>query len=507
MKKLSVIWTLLIALVLASSCEKGFDVLNTNPNSPTTLNPIFTFNNALVSSTFPADVLVFESAIVQQVTSPNGTVLAGANFNQNNFPRNAGLWVRYYRDVIRYLVDIINQTKSNPSRSNLYNMARIWKAHTFMVLTDTYGDIPYTEAGLGFIGGTTFPVYNTQQSIYTDLLKELNEASVALDAAKTRETGDVMYGGDVVKWKRLGYSLLLRAGMRLSKVNAALAEQTAKQALAGGVFLNNADNSVIRNDAAAYQNPTGGTLNGTEANNYYLTANFVSYLKSTGDPRLASIAARYVGAKSGSEQTVARIDRDPAKQTGMPLGFDNNTVGAQATKDGLASFYDYSQVDRTRMAKLGSPTFFVTHAQTQLLLAEAAQRGWVTGSAATYYNAGVTAHMELMADYDPGSAIPVAAITTYLTANPYVAARGLELISTQYWVASFLNFPESWANFRRTDLPALTPNPYPAKTIRGNFILRLTYPDSENSVNQANLKTAVAAQGADNLDTPVWWDK
>lgn len=507
MKKLHLVWTLLITLALTSGCEDGFDALNTNPNSPTALNPIFTFNNALVNSTFPADVLVFESAIVQQVFSPNGTVLAGANFNQNNFPRNAGLWARYYRDVVRYLVDIINQTKADPNRSNLYNMARIWKAHTFMVLTDTYGDVPYTEAGVGFLSGNTFPKYDKQETIYADILKELTEASAALDAAKTRETGDVMYGGDVTKWRKLGYSLLLRAGMRLSKVNPTLAQQTAQRALAGGAFQNNADNSAIRNDAAAYQNPTGQTLNGSEANNYYLTKYFVDYLRNTADPRLESIAVRYVGAASGAQQVAARADRTAAKQIGMPLGFDNGTVGAQATRDGLASFYDYSQVDRTRLAKLSSPSFFVTHAQTQLLLAEAAQRGWVTGSAADYYNAGVTAHMQLMGDYDAASAIAPAAITAYLAANPYVAARGLELINTQYWVASFLNFPEAWANFRRTDLPALTPNPYPAKTIQGNFILRLTYPDSENSVNQGNLQTAVAAQGANSMDTPVWWDK
>ncbi|MCY7350985.1 MAG: SusD/RagB family nutrient-binding outer membrane lipoprotein [Cytophagaceae bacterium] len=508
MKKLHITCTLLIMLVLTTSCEKGFDELNTNPNSPTTLNPIFTFNNALVTSTFPAEVLVFESAIVQQVFSPNGTVLAGANFNQNNFPRNAVLWQRYYRDVIRYLVDIIGQTKSNPSRSNLYNMARIWKAYIFMVLTDTYGDIPYTEAGLGFSGGVTFPKYDTQQSIYTDLLKELNEASAALDAAKTREAGDVMYGGDIVKWKRLGYSLLLRGGMRLWKANPTVAQQAVQQAVAGGVFQSNADNAVIRNDASAYQNPTGATLNGTEANNYYLTKFFVDYLRTTADPRLEGIAVRYVGAASGAQQVAARADRTAAPQIGMPLGFDNNSIPVRATADKLASFYDYSQLDRTRMAKLGSPTFFVTHAQTQLLLAEAAQRGWVTaGTAANYYTAGITAHMQSLADYDAGSTVPAAAITAYTTANPYVAARGLEQINTQYWIASLLNFPESWANFRRSDFPVLAPNPYPAKTIRGTFILRLTYPDAENSVNNTNRQAAITVQGPDDMDTPVWWDK
>ena len=507
MKKIHLIWTLALLLVVASSCDKGFDELNVNPNSPRALNPIFTFNNALLNSTSPNDVLVFESAIVQQVFSPNGTTLAGANFNQNNFPRNANLWIRYYRDVVRYLIDIIDQTKSNPNRSNLYNMARIQKAYIFTVLTDTYGDVPYTEAGLGFISGNAFPKYDKQEAIYTDILKELREASAALDATKTIETGEVMYGGDLTKWKRFANSLLVRAGMRLSQVNPTVAEQTVKQALAAGVFQSNADNAVIKNDAAAYQNPTGQLLNGSEANNYYLTAYFVNYLKSHNDPRLASIAARYVGAKSGSDQTAATINRDPAKQIGMPLGFDNSTVVAQATKDGLASFYDYSQVDRTRLAKLSSPSYLVTHAQTQLLLAEAAQRGWVTGSAADFYTAGITAHMQQMADFDPASAVPAAAITAYLAANPYVAARGRELINTQYWVASFMMFSEAWANFRRSDFPVLLPNPYPGKTIQGNFIVRLTYPDSENSVNQANLQPVIASQGPNTLETPVWWDK
>lgn len=509
MKKIPLILGLAAILTATSSCENGFDQLNTNPTAATALNPIFTFNNAIVNSSYPNGVLIWETAIVQQVFSPNSGVLAGANFNIDNPFSNAQIWQRYYRDVVRYLVDIISKTKSDANRSNLYNMSRIWKAYAFMILSDTYGDVPYFDAGQGFLGGNTLPKYDKQEAIYTDIIKELNEASAALDASKTRETGDVMYGGDITKWKRLGYSLLLRAGMRLSKVNPALAQSTVAQAVAGGVLQSNADNAAVRNDAN-YQNPVSGILNSTEANNYYLTKNFVDYLKSTNDPRLASIAARYVGAKSGSEQTTARINRDPAVQIGMPLGFDNGTIGAQATKDNLASFYDYSQVDRTRMAKLTAPCFILTYGQTQLLLAEAAQRGWVTtGTAATYYANGVRAHMEQLAEYDAASAVPAASITAYLTANPYVAARGLEQINTQYWVASFLNGPETWANFRRSGFPALAPNPYPGKTIKGNFIRRLTYPDSEISVNNANLQSALTAQGASSNtnDTPVWWDK
>jgi Starch-binding associating with outer membrane len=493
--------SVLIALLTGiSSCDKGFDDLNVNPTAATSLNPVFTFNNAIINTSFPGSTLVFEHPIVQQMFSPNSGVLAGGNFNVDNRGQ------RYYRDNIRYLVDVLNQTKADANRSNLYNMVRIWKAYSFMVLTDTYGDVPYTEAGLGYIGSNISPKYDAQQAIYADIIKELTEASAALDAAKPTESGEIAYGGTISKWKKFGYSLLLRAGMRLSKVDPTLAQATVQKAVAGGVFQANADNAVIRNDAN-YQNAVGSTLNSTEAANYYLTGYFVDYLKGTADPRLASIAVRYVGAKSGPEQTPAKANRDVAVQKGMPLGFDNGTIVARAAADGLASFYDYTQLDRTRMGKLNAPTYLVTFAQTQLLLAEAAQRGWTTGSAADYYNAGVTAHMQQLGDYDATSLVSAANITAYLTANPYTAAKGLEQINTQYWVASFLNGPEVFANFRRSGFPKLTPNPYPGKEIKGSFINRLTYPDSEISVNTAKINEAIARQGADNLDTRVWWDK
>ena len=154
-----------------------------------------------------------------------------------------------------------------------------------------------------------------------------------------------------------------------------------------------------------------------------------------------------------------------------------------------------------------APCFLVTYAQTQLLLAEAAQRTWTTGNAADFYTAGVTAHMKQLGDYDASSLVSDANIAAYLAKNPYVAAKGLELINTQYWIASFLNGPEVFANFRRSGFPILTPNPYPGKEIKGNFINRLSYPDSEQSVNTVKRQEAVTRQGPDNLDTHVWWDK
>lgn len=506
MKKTSRILGITALLFTTFACDNGFDEMNTNRISATAINPAFILNDGLINATMPFGTVIYEVGIVQQMVTPNSGVLTGANFNQDNRNATQELWQRYYRTTVRNAVSIINSVSDDPSRSNLLQMARILKAFAFIVLTDTYGEIPYSEAGKGFIDQIVLPKYDTQEVIYRDIIKELTEASAALDASKTIETADIVYVGDVTKWKRLGYSLLLRAGMRLSKVDPTLASQTVKTALQGGVMQSNADNFVIINNAN-YVNPIGNTLNATEANNIYLAAPFVDHLKSTNDPRLKSIAIRYVGAASGPQMVPERGSTDPAVQIGMPLGHDNNTIRQQATAAGLASFYDYSQVDRHRMTKIQSPFFLTTYAQTSLLLAEAAHRGWVDGPASALYEQGIKAHMEQMALYDPACGIPAADITAYVTAHPFDASNALEQINTQYWIASFLNGPEAFANFRRSGFPVLAPNPFAGKDITGTFINRLTYPNSEISVNPDAVRETVARQGPDNLDTKVWWHK
>lgn len=497
-----------LALVFAmTSCDKGFDELNINKTAATSVNPVFTFNNAIVNSSINASSVQYEMGIVQQMVSPNSGVLTGANFNQDNRDATVGHWQRYYRNVIRNTQDVINTTKSNAARSNLYNMARILQSYAFMVLTDSYGDIPYSEAGKGYSDQVVFPKYETQQNVYNGIIKELTEASGALDASKTVETADVLYGGNVALWKKFANSLLLRAGMRLVKVDIANAQKVVTAAAAAGVMEANSDNAFIKHDPN-YTNPVGQMLTSTEAANFYIGAPFLNYLLSTNDPRVKSITVRYVGAKSGTEHVAAKASTDPAVQIGMPFGFDNSTILGEAAKNKLASFYDFSQVDRTRMAKNTAPFYICTASETQLFLAEAAQRGWITSNKAeTYYNKGVKLNMEQLAAYDANSAVPSAAIDAYLSANPFDAAKALEQINTQYWISSFLNGAESFANFRRSGFPKLSPNPFPGKSIKGNFINRLTYPNSEISVNSTNVKEAISRQGADDLDTKVWWDK
>jgi len=498
---------LLLPLWGLGGCDKGFDELNINKTAATAINPVFILNNATVNSSFTTGSVFYEVGIVQQMITPNEGVLAGANFNQDIRNNTVQNWQKYYRTVVRHTQDVINQTKALPNRSNLTNMARILQAHAFMILTDSYGDIPYVDAAKGFTDQSFSPKYDTQQTVYAGIIKELTEASAALDASKTIETADILYSGNIALWKKYGNSLLLRAGMRLSKVDAAQAQQVVSRAAQAGVMELNADNALIRHDAN-YVNGIGNLLNSTEAANVYLAAPFIDFLKRTNDPRLRSIAVRYVGARSGPEQVAARASTDAAVQIGMPFGFNNSTIATEVTKSRLASFYDFSQADRTRMAKNTAPTFLVTAAQTQLLLAEAAQRGWVTGTTAeTYFNRGVRLHMEQLVAFDANSAVPAAAIDAYLRENPYSAATALEQINTQYWVAAFLNGPEAFANFRRSGFPRLTPNPFPGKGIKGDFIRRLTYPNSEISINNTNVREAIGRQGPDDLDTRVWWDK
>ena len=507
-------YSLFILLVgVVASCTKGLADLNKNKVNPTTLDAAFLMNNAIINTSYPTRTVIYEMCIVQQMVTPNGGVLAGGNFNVDSRDgTNASTWAVYYQNVIKYTHDAIVKTKDVPARANMYNMARIWQAYAFMILTDTYGAIPYTEGGAGYTDQIFFPKYDQQQDIYPKIIQELTEASAALNASGTIEASDVLYAGNIAKWKKFGYSLLLRAGMRLSKVDATKAQSAVQAALAGGVITDNADNAYLRHDAN-YLNPIGNMLNSTEAANWYLAKPFVDTLKNNNDPRLSAIAIRYVGATSGPAQTTTNQNSSAVVQIGMPMGYDNGTIPARATADGLASFYDYSQADRRRIAKTTAPMFFVTAAQTNLLLAEARFRGWITPAttAAQYFSNGIIANMDQMATYDAGSAVAAGARDAYVAANPLTAGKELNQINTQYWIASVFNGPEAFANFRRSGFPALAPNPYNQPNNpdvpNGTFIRRIGYPTSELSVNTSNVNAAIAIMGPDKLSTRVWWDK
>ncbi|MET0634831.1 MAG: SusD/RagB family nutrient-binding outer membrane lipoprotein [Chitinophagaceae bacterium] len=501
-----------VLITVFSSCDKNLAELNENKVNPTSLDPVLMLNQAIVATSFPMKTVVFDLGIVQQIVTPNGGVVAGANFNQDNRDITLPpLWAVYYQSVIKNTHDALVKSQDLPARSNLFNMARIFQSYAFMVLTDEYGDIPYFQGGAGYTDKVFFPVYDRQEAIYADIIKVLTEASAALNPAGPVEAADLLYAGSVAKWKKFANSLLLRAGMRLVKIDPARAQAVASAAITAGVITDNADNAYIRHDGN-YPNQAGNGLNGSEASNFYLAKPFVDQLKNTNDPRLSAIAVRYVGATSGNGQTAAAGNTTAAVQIGMPIGKDNGTILPQATADGLASFYDYSQADRRRILTVSSPVYLVSASQTLLLMAEARVRNWITTStAAQYFSDGIRAHMDQMVTYHPASAVSTGDRDVYITNTPLNAGTELEQINTQYWISSFLNGPEVFANFRRSGFPTLTPNPYgqPSNPDVPNntFIRRLTYPTSEIAVNTVNVNDAIDKQGEDKLSTRVWWDQ
>lgn len=501
------IFFLLVTILLIPACDKGFDDLNTNPVRLTSIDPVFQLNAAIISSSLGYNNLTYETTIVKQMITPFVGVGTGANLNQDNRGATQGNWQTGYRSVVKNLIDGIAALEETPDRSNALSMLRIWRAYSFMVLTDTYGDIPYFEAGKAYSEGVAFPVYDAQQNIYDDILNELSNATAALSESGDVVPQDVMYDGNIGQWRKLGNSLMLRAAMRLTKANPTKAQEFAARAISGGIMESNADNAVVRHNAN-YRNNVGTNLNGGQSQFYYLDQDFVNFMKSKNDPRLPAIGVRYMGAAQANDQIEANANRTFDVQIGMPQGFDNSTIPPIAQADGLVSFYEYTQLDRTRIGNPEAPCFLVTYAQTLLLQAEAIARGWVSGDAADIYARAIEANMQQYGLWAAGSEIADADIQAYIAANPLEAGKEIQQINEQYWMASYLIGPEAWSNFRRTGYPEVAPNPYPGSDLKTeDFIRRLTYPDSEQTVNKANLDAAVARQGPDILDTRVWWDK
>lgn len=503
-KSLKHTYWLVVLLIVLCSCDAGFDAMNVDDTALTSVDPVFQLNEAIMESELQGNHIRCEASIVKQQMRIFTGVGACGNFNVNaSSDVSSTIWNIAYQTQLKNLIDAQRNVDSN---TNLYQMIRIWKAYVFMIVTDSYGDIPYSEASLGFLEGNVFPDYDSQEDIYTSddgILEELANAAAALDPNLSTDNRVILYGGDINKWKRLGYSLLLKGAMRLTNINPGLAENYVNIAVDGGLMQSNEDNALIRHNAA-YSLGIGNALNGGQAHFQYLIEDFVDFLQNNNDPRLASIAVRYPNAAGAGDQNEANADRDPANQIGIPMGYNNNTITPVAQAAGLPSFMAYSQIDRTRMMDPQSPSFLVTYSLQQFYLAEAAFRNWIAGDPAVLYESAIEAHMQQFVEYGEDTAIDQSEINDYIQANPLVPGSEMEQIYTQFWVASYLIPTESWANFRRTGYPDLVPNP-----LRGDlsgsdedFMRRFAYPSPEVSIN-SNAQNGVSP---DEIYTRVWWD-
>jgi hypothetical protein len=515
---------IVISAFLLSGCTKKFEDINTDSNKVTADKyvPEYNLTRAQLEFTGNSDFsfevwrvnIIYCGMMMQQLA--NTSWYAGDKYMQND-GWAASYFDVAYRDQVKYIADLLEITKDNPALSNLYQVGRIMKVMIFSRLSDIYGDIPYTEAGLGYYGRIFTPKYDKQQDAYQDMLKELDQAAQALDPAKARPgNGDLIYRGasdNIAKWKKLAYSLMLRLGMRMIKADATGAKTWVEKAYAGGVMASNTDNAYILHDASGGRttinrnsnilsgewNATGWDRSSNAKTEVFLSKTFVDFLKNNNDPRLQYMAL--VRANGNST---------PASQVGMPNGYDQNGAAKDiSTAPGYpGDILNYSTIRGDVFLKLNGPTILLTYGQCELLLAEAAKRGWSVGaSAAIHYNNGVTATMKQIAQYDAGAVIPDLAITTYLTAHPYVDATGYDQINTQYWASCFLDWYEAWSNWRRSGYPVLTPVNYTGNATSGQIPRRMLYPSSEASVNGDSYSAAISRQGANTFLTRVWWDK
>ena len=328
----------------------------------------------------------------------------------------------------------------------------------------------------------------------------LNELETGIASISSGGFGgaDLIYGGDTEQWKRFGNSLMLRLAMRMSEVDAASARTWVGKAIAGGVMQSNADDAFI----AHTNGPEGVNRNGIgevldKSNGFgddcpRLSATLVDWMTATGDPRL-DIFGELPASGSGVHN-------------GMPNGLDDTSIQDNPTG---TSVDDFDRVNPV-LVTVESPMMFMTYAETELLLAEAAVKGWHTGDAATHYENGVRAGMKQYAHWDASLEVADADIDAYLAANAFDGSESQ--IGWQYWAATFLNEYESFANWRRTGYPELTPTNHPNNVTGGTIPLRLVYPQGEAGGNPDNFQAALDRQGmssdfTSHLTVPVWWDK
>ncbi|MEO6453576.1 MAG: SusD/RagB family nutrient-binding outer membrane lipoprotein [Ginsengibacter sp.] len=511
----------LALIVCFASCTKGFEEKNQDPYAITAIDPGLLFTAAERNmNTSNCDG---EQTIVQQyVNAYNAGATAGFQFNLDVDGYGSPRWNGVYPGVIKPLVQIISIVKDNPASKNLYDMVRIWKAFAFMTLVDTYGDVPYSEAGKAYLEDISYPKYDKMADIYADLYNELKTAAADLSTSNEYVTGDLFFGGapssspaliaaQVAHWKKIGYSLMLRLGMRYSKIDATKAASIAQEAFTGGVILSNSDNVVVTQYNGAVPNGFSNQQTVISPYFYYLAEPFVNQLKSTGDPRL-----KYMGASYANPAAITSArDTVTADQFGFPIGYDAVTVltkpGYRGVKGGGQN---YTQLNYQVMANSLAPAFFITNSQTQLLLAEAKFRGWITSgsTAQQYYEAGVRAAMDEW-NLFPGVFIPGVSNTekdNYLLqpAIAYNDADALKLINTQYWIECITNGAEGFANWRRSGFPVLLRNTYNDDLVPGGgFVRRMSYPDAEQAQNADNYQAAVTSMGGDDLVHRVFWDK
>ncbi len=474
MKNISLIFTLAVGLVLFMGCDKDFEEINNNPNDPIavpsgllTADVVFNAGNTLYSTFVGGDMGSCWAQHWGKVQyndeeryQPRGSVI------------EVTVWKTIYEDVISDAKTMQNLAVAE-GNENMQGVALVMQAYGYSLLTDVFGSIPFSEA-IRADEGIFSPKYDTQEEVYTGILAMLDEANslFSADGGTILANSDILYGGDYSKWQKFANSLKFRSLMRISgKVNVA----SQLQALTSQpMFSSNSDEAkliYLANDPSA--NPIFETIVFGNRAEFKVNSVMVDMMAGINDPRLPIYAA----------------PNEDGEIRGKPAGIEN------VPNDD----YNYSNVSPIGSAYLQAtaPGYFLSYSELQFLMAEAAHKGYISGSAETYYQNGVSASFA-------ANGLSQADADAYLAQGTvaYTQATGLQKIAEQNWLGLFCQGIEAWTEWRRTGYPALQPA---IEAVINEIPSRFTYPSIEQSVNKANYDAAVSGQGADLLTTKVWW--
>ena len=484
---------LIAATVGLSACKKDFIELNTDPNGTPNALPQQLLAPALVN-TVSINMLRarnFNNELMQVTVDPGDS--EGKVFRYDVKRTWADYtWNGWYTQLTNFkdIYDVASQPLTyNKTYMGISLICQSW---VYSLLTDTYGDVPYFDSNKGREGNFT-PKFDKQKDIYLDIFKKLEQADTLLNgAANVIGSSDPVYNGNASKWRKFGNTLYLRLLLRLSGKADISAEVIAKikdivdtNPTLYPIMSSNDDAAVLRwNGVGALTSPFIGGVREQDWRQPGIAEFFIDNLNHWADPRL--ISGRWsIGAFQGG-------------YVGVPSGY--------APGEGVEhKSYFLSTTSKTTLMNDPLMGNIMNYSELQFILAEAAAKGWIAGSAEEYYKQGVQSGITF---WIPTYTTP---IDTYLTGaditwnNNGTIDDKMEQIHLQKYYSMFWTDFEQWFEYRRTGHPILPKG----AGLRNNGVMpaRLIYPVYVQSANPTNYTSAVAAQGPDEINTQVWWQK
>ncbi|WNJ20551.1 SusD/RagB family nutrient-binding outer membrane lipoprotein [Pontibacter sp. G13] len=483
--KLSHIFTWMLGVVLLAACTQNFEEINTNPNAPESVDAQFLLPHVIKTLADDMASNGWESGnLLAQLTTKH-------DFNdvdRYDLKTNTELWnASYFR--LRDLETIISQSEAEGGNPAYKGVALVLRAYIAANLTDLWGSIPYSEALKG-AEGSFQPTYDTQEEVYTGangILASLEEANTLLGQGGLPIGGDILFNGDLSMWQKLANSLRVRYLLRVSAVYPQAAAELQSIVDNDPLMEGNDDNAALPYLASAPNqwyvfNTRQGDYENVRMSTTIDTVLQMTLANSAGDadPRLYDLF----------KPTAATKDQPVKLYIGLPNGLSASSK----------SSYVLNEIStlgaRFRDIPNGVEAQFMMYAELQFALAEAAQKGMISGEASMYYANGVAAAFEYLGVEMPAD---------YMSREGVAfAGQELEVIMLQKWLASFGNGYEGWYEYRRTGMPALRPS---VDNLNGDLIpVRYIYPTDEQAVNLDNYTSAVSELGADDYNTKSWWD-